>query len=250
MPMNQVPQELTNLEQENWIAAQVLVDKEMQEKEIGIKGSFVEPQGNCRSTQDVATIFQMPDFQSIAKTVTEWQEKDRHAQAAKNFLLHGKALKDIDLQIWLATLGQQLEIDEDGLLFQNCPDLKRKVLYEPECAREVIVQEAHVIPLGSHLSPAKTLDRVKHSFFWLTQSKDVHKYCTGCAVCAARKGQGQCNRPYLKNIPSPSTPMELVSIDVLSLKTTTKGNRKALVAVDLLTKFLFIAPCKMRKWIH
>ncbi len=97
--------------------------------------------------QDVATIFQMPDFQAIAKTVKEWQATDRHVQAAKNFLLHGKAPKDIDLQIWLATLGQQLEIDDDGLLFRNCPDLKSRVLYVPECAREVIVREAHVVPL-------------------------------------------------------------------------------------------------------
>ncbi len=85
------------------------------------------------------------------------------------------------------------------------------------------------------------LDRVKHSFFWPTQSKDVHKYCAGCAMCAARKGQGRCICPYLKNIPSPTNPMELVSIDVLSLKTTTKGNQKVLMAVDLLTKFLFLA---------
>ncbi len=132
--MDQVPQELTNLEQENWISAQVLLDEEIEEKEIGIMGSFVEPQGNCRSAQDVTTVFQMPDFQAIAKTVKEWQKTDRHVQAAKDFLLQGKAPEDMDLQIWLATLGQQLEFDEDGLLFRNCPDLKRRVLYVPDCA--------------------------------------------------------------------------------------------------------------------
>ncbi len=37
-------------------------------------------------------------------------------------------------------------------------------------------------------------------------------------------------------------PLDHVSIDVLSLPVTDKGNRKALVAIDLLTKFMFIAP--------
>ncbi len=45
--LDQVPQELTNLEQENWISAQVLLDKENEPKQIGITGSFVEPQENC-----------------------------------------------------------------------------------------------------------------------------------------------------------------------------------------------------------
>ncbi len=76
-------------------AAQVLVDKEMQEKVISLNGSFVEPQANCRSKQNVVTIFQMLDFQSIAKTVMEWQGKDRHVQAAENFLLNERHRKTL-----------------------------------------------------------------------------------------------------------------------------------------------------------
>ncbi len=57
----------------------------------------------------------MADLQAIADTVKEWQSKDWYVKAAKEFLLNEVVPEDADLQAWIATLGQQLIIDEHGL---------------------------------------------------------------------------------------------------------------------------------------
>ncbi len=69
---------------------------------------------------------------------------------------------------------------------------------------------------------------------------DCHKYCASCIICAGRKGQGRQKKAPLKNITPPDHPMDLVTIDILNLGVTPRGNCKALLAVDYLSKFVFL----------
>ncbi len=50
--------------------------------------------------------------------------------------------------------------------------------------------------------------------------------------------------PELKNIQPPAQPLNLVTIDILQLPTTTKGNWKLLVAIDYLTKYMWCMPMR------
>ncbi len=78
LQIDQVPDELTNLDQEKWVAAQVLLEILDEDVElIGLYSSPVEPQANCQSAQGQTTVFRMPHLQAIADTVKKWQSKDR-----------------------------------------------------------------------------------------------------------------------------------------------------------------------------
>ncbi len=86
LPIDQVPDELTNLDQEKWVAAQMLLEIMDENVElIGLYGSPIEPQVECQSAQDGDTVFWMPDLQAIADTVKEWQSKDRYVKGQRSF---------------------------------------------------------------------------------------------------------------------------------------------------------------------
>ncbi len=155
------------------------------------------------------------------------------------------------MQTYLATFRQQLELDQYGILYQRCPHKHKLLIYVPEYTHETIMREWHFIPIGSHISPAKTLERLCKHFFWSCMAADAHHYCNTCVICAARKGQKRLIRPFLRPIPSPSSSMEVVSLDILTLERTEVGNKKALVSIDLNSKFLFfLNRCHAKQWQH
>ncbi len=117
-------------------------------------------------------------------------------------------------------------------------------MYVPECAWEAVVSEAHLLTSGSHISAQKTIDRLRQSFFWPGLFTDATRFCNMCNVCCTRKGQGVRIVPELKNIRPPAQPLDLVTIDILQLPITTKGNRKLLVAIDYLTKYMWCMPMR------
>ncbi len=88
--------------------------------------------------------------------------------------MHRAMPLESNLQAYLAMFGQQLELDEYGILYRRCPDKRKLLIYVPECARETILREGHCIPVGSHISPAKMLERLRNHFFWDTMTTDVH----------------------------------------------------------------------------
>ncbi len=49
-------------------------------------------------------------------------------------------------------------------------------------------------------------------------------------------------RPFLRPVPSPAKLMEVISIDILTLDGMESGNKKALIGIDLNSKFLFFKP--------
>ena len=61
-------------------------------------------------------------------------------------------------------------------------------------------------------------------------------------VCASRQGQGRSGAAPLKLIQPPMEPLEVVSMDILSLPQTQLGNQYLLAIVDSLTKFCWAEP--------
>ncbi len=109
------------------------------------------------------------------------------------------------------------------------------------------MREAHTQPVGNHPSAPKTLARLRWHFYWPQMATDCHKYCASCIICAGRKGQGRQKKAPLRNITPPDYPLDLVTIDILNLGGTPSGNCKALVAVDYLSKFVFMEPMPNEK---
>ncbi len=96
------------------------------------------------------------------------------------------------------------------------------------------------MPLESHPSIAKTLEQVKRNFYWPRLAHDVHLYCATCEPCAARKGHRKQIKPFLKPIAPLPKPLDFVTIDVLRLPLTKRGNNCLLIAVSYLSKVLFV----------
>ncbi len=186
----------------------------------------------------------MPDIELIVSCVQKWQDTDDYCQAALAYLDKGQLPTEVKCQKWIVTLGKQFELDEYRILYLQCSVMNRRLVYVPECAREAVISKVHLLASGSHISAQKTIDRLQQSFFWPGLFTDATRFCNTCNVCCGRKGQGACIVPELKNIRLSAQLLDLVTIDILQLPTTTKGNRKLLVAIDYLTKYMWCMPMR------
>jgi hypothetical protein len=95
----------------------------------------------------------------------------------------------------------------------------------------------HDIPTAAHLGAEKMTERIKHSFYWPSMSKEILNYCKSSDLCVSRKTSQKSNRappgPYLMG-----EPMERVALDVLGpLPVSNKGNIYTLVMCDCFTKW-------------
>ncbi|MCP3684022.1 MAG: hypothetical protein GY861_15175 [bacterium] len=163
----------------------------------------------------------------------------------------GKYPTEDQLYKWIQTVGDQLELDNNGILTRRTSAAKGgeiiygpRQIFVPEKQRSVVLKEAHTMPGGVHPNEQKTLQRLRAKFFWPQMSGDVHNLCKMCKVCIKQKGHGLPICPPLKLILPPKEPMELVSLDVLKLPLTSSGNKRALVAVDYLSKLTWFEPMK------
>eukprot|EP00253_Pinus_taeda_P013169 PITA_13169 len=103
---------------------------------------------------------------------------------------------------------------QEGLLFRGGQ------LCIPNCSmRENIVREKHSGGLPGHFGINKTLEQLKHFYYWPKMSRDVQRYV---------------NRPW-----------DSVSIDfVLGLPRTQRGYDSVMVVVDRFSKMAHFIPCR------
>ncbi len=142
-------------------------------------------------------------------------------------------------------LAIHFELDADGLLYY-ISTAKRKDsdgsrlylrLVVPTTLHEDLLHHCHTSLQGGHQGINVTFERVRSSFYWRGQYKDVVEYVNGCQDCETGKG-----RPRLKG-PSPGNivgyyPFQVMAMDhIPSLPCSDKGNTELLVWVCLHTGF-------------
>ena len=82
------------------------------------------------------------------------------------------------------------------------------------------------------------------SFFWPGISGDIVRFCRSCSVCQKNNINKPPKAPLI-NLPVIETPFTRVAVDLIGpLQKSTKGNRFALVAIDLATKYPDAVPLK------
>lgn len=100
-----------------------------------------------------------------------------------------------------------------------------------------MIKYFHDIPSAGHLGAEKTLEKLKHSFYWPAIKKFVDNYCMTCDKCVARKLSITKHRAPLGQY-LVGEPMERVALDITGpLPLSINGNRLILVAVDCFTKW-------------
>ena len=93
----------------------------------------------------------------------------------------------------------------------------------------------HDIISSGHQGVEKTLQRLKHTAYWIGMAKDKELYCRGCMVCQRSKLPMPTPVP-MTNIPI-GHPWQMLAVDVLQVPVSSRGNHYLLVIQDYFTKW-------------
>lgn len=132
--------------------------------------------------------------------------------------------------------------EERGLLCREVWDKtgeKIKQVVVPQCLQKQVLLWLH--DRAGHLGTEKVLPVARRRFFWRGMAKDVDNHCTKCNSCILRKTPStQVSAPL---VPIQSTyPLQLVSVDFLSLEAARSGVCNVLVMVDHFTRYAVAVP--------
>ena len=132
----------------------------------------------------------------------------------------------------------------DGVLYRSRidPDHDSEVhqLVLPASEREQALHGLHD-DMG-HLGRDRTLQLVRSRFFWPKMAEDVKTKVQTCPACVRRKSSGIQRAPLVNIITT--QPMELVSVDFLSLEPSKGGIENILVITDHFTRLARATPCR------
>lgn len=132
--------------------------------------------------------------------------------------------------------------DERGLLCREICDRtgeKIKQVVVPWCLQKQVLLWLH--DRAGHLGAEKVLAMARRRFFWRGMAKDVKDHCAKCMRCNLQKtASAQVSAP-LVSIQS-TYPLQLVSVDFLSLEAARSGVCNVLVIVDHFTRYAVAVP--------
>ena len=152
-------------------------------------------------------------------------------------------LENSDVKLLLRE-WKRLEL-RDGVLHRKWMDRDNPVyqLVLPEQFRERALHGVHN-DVG-HLGSERALHLARARFYWPGMARAIEEKCKKCERCFRRKAEPQKAAP-LQNI-SVTYPLELISIDYLSLEPDNRDTRNILVMTDHFTKFAVAVPTKDQK---
>ena len=105
-----------------------------------------------------------------------------------------------------------------------------------------ILRAYHDSPLSGHMSAERTYSKILRKYFWDSLRSDVFEHVRSCKPCSTGKTPRR-HRPIAQGIYPPVwVPFQRISVDFLSLKSTTRGNSHLLVFIDNLTRWIEIFP--------
>ena len=93
-----------------------------------------------------------------------------------------------------------------------------------------------------HLGRDKTLELVRHRFYWPGMSKDVEEWVSNCDRCIRRKTPANQRAPLVGI--TTTQPLELVCLDYLSLEASKGGFENILVITDHFTRYAQAIPTR------
>ena len=102
--------------------------------------------------------------------------------------------------------------------------------------RKSVVQLHHDHLSAGHPERWKTYKLVSRNYWWPGMSPYVRKYITGCDTCQKAKASKQKPFEPLQPNQIPSKPWEIITIDLITQLTPSKGFDAICVVVDRFTK--------------
>jgi hypothetical protein len=107
----------------------------------------------------------------------------------------------------------------------------------PETMRRSLLAALHDHPSAGHMGFKRTMEKVRHTFWWPGLYHDVYQYTRSCDLC--QKGKPANRHPFgLLQPIAVNRPFELIGMDCLGPFPVSKsGNRHIVVATDYLTRW-------------
>lgn len=170
-------------------------------------------------------------------TEADWlltvQEQDSNLVKIRNILLSGEADANRNVFNEYELLGNKV---------YRRTEIGRRWVVPKNCIWQVIMYNHDKI---GHFAVDKTLERIKHKYWFPKMKKTVTKYIKNCLHCLYNKNKSGKKEGQLFPIPKYARPFHTLHMDhVGPFVKSSKGNCHILVLVDAFTKFVFVFPVR------
>ena len=126
----------------------------------------------------------------------------------------------------------------DGILY-HVKDSEVRIVV-PRAKRQAILEALHDHVLAGHMGAKATLKKVQEKFWWPVMKQTVDEYVKTCENCQRAKRPIRRQPGLMRPIPPPVEVGEFLCIDLAGpLPLTDRKNRHIVLAIDLLTKFVY-----------
>lgn len=114
-------------------------------------------------------------------------------------------------------------------------------LWIPDALTHVLIQKAHDGPTAAHGGMAKTLYRLRQTFYWPNMCTQVRQYVNNCATCKETKSVNRSTQPTIGNEVRTERPFQKLYMDFLGKYPRSRsGNAYIFIVVDHFSKFTFL----------
>ncbi|QRV96541.1 Retrovirus-related Pol polyprotein from transposon [Ceratobasidium sp. AG-Ba] len=137
---------------------------------------------------------------------------------------------------------KQYRIGENGLIY-FCRDDNYKLCVPKDLQKEVVAEIHDSLQEGAHAGYHRTYNKVASTYYWPKMVHVIKEYVRTCDICQKAKPKRHGQRGFLKSIPIPSQPFEVVTMDFIMDLPPSNGYNAILTIVDKLTKFAHFIPC-------
>ncbi|ROT85972.1 hypothetical protein C7M84_002033 [Penaeus vannamei] len=130
----------------------------------------------------------------------------------------------------------------DRVLYHVKSDNERALLQLviPRSLRGAALDALHAVPSAGHQGVHRTYQQLRDHFYFPGMLAASRRYVALCTACQRRKGA--IARTPLQSMPDVAEPFDRVSVDILTLTPSARGNKYVLVLTDRLTRFVELFP--------
>ena len=150
----------------------------------------------------------------------------------------------------ITSLQYKLEqFAKEGLQKKDSPWIKqdglvkwKNLMYISNDAKlhEDIIITNHNHPIAGHPGIKQTCDLIMSKYCWWTLQKDIKTYVKGCNTCQKVKAKNSTISTPLHPNEIPSSPWEIISINLIGPLPQSKGKNTILVIVDQFSKMIHL----------